>query len=287
MLAKILDGKALSESILEDVGVRIREHLKQGGRAPSLAVVLVGDNPASHVYVRHKQKACDKVGVVSQRYDLPDTITQVELLELVDTLNRDDDVDGILVQLPLPVHIDSSVVVEHIDPDKDVDGFHPYNVGCLAQRCPRLRPCTPFGIMRLLAQTGRELKGLDATVVGASNIVGRPISLELLTAGCTVSVCHRFTKNLEPFVRQADLLVVAVGKPGFISGDWVKPGAIVVDVGINRLDDGRLCGDVVFEEARKKASWITPVPGGVGPMTVAMLLENTLLAQTLRSQKSL
>jgi methylenetetrahydrofolate dehydrogenase (NADP+)/methenyltetrahydrofolate cyclohydrolase len=240
--------------------------------------VLIGDNPASKVYVGSKRRSCDEVGFKSVAYDLPEATPQEELLALIDKLNADDEIDGILVQLPLPAHIDSETVIERIAPHKDVDGFHPYNIGRLAQRIPVLQPCTPKGVITLLRSTGIDLKGQEAVVVGASNIVGRPMALELLLAGCTTTVCHRWTKDLESQVRRADILVVAVGKPNFIPGEWVKQGAIIIDVGINRLEDGSLTGDVDFEGAKQKAGWITPVPGGVGPMTVATLLENTLFA---------
>ncbi|HET8806755.1 MAG TPA: bifunctional methylenetetrahydrofolate dehydrogenase/methenyltetrahydrofolate cyclohydrolase FolD, partial [Methylophaga sp.] len=236
------------------------------------------DNPASQVYVTNKRKSCEEVGFKSVSYDLPADTSESALLALIDKLNNDDEIDGILVQLPLPAHIQTDVVIEHIAAHKDVDGFHPYNIGRLAQRMPLLRPCTPKGVITMLKESGIELKGQDAVVVGASNIVGRPMGLELLLAGCTTTVCHRMTKDLESHVRRADLLVVAVGKANFIPGDWIKDGAIVVDVGINRLENGKLTGDVEFTKAAEKAAWITPVPGGVGPMTVATLLENTLYA---------
>ncbi len=225
-----------------------------------------------------KRRACEEVGFISRSYDLPDTTTEAELLKLIDDLNQDPEIDGILVQLPLPAGIDNVKVIERIHPDKDVDGFHPYNVGRLCQRAPRLRPCTPKGIVTLLERCGINTYGLNAVIIGASNIVGRPMSLELLLAGCTTTVTHRFTKDLEHHVRHADLVVVAVGKPNFIPGEWIKPGAIVVDVGINRLESGKVTGDVDFDEAAKNAAWITPVPGGVGPMTVATLIQNTLQA---------
>lgn len=241
-------------------------------------MILVGANPASQIYVGSKRRACEEVGFLSRSYDLPDTTTEAELLKLIDDLNQDTDIDGILVQLPLPAGIDNVKVIERIHPDKDVDGFHPYNVGRLCQRAPRLRPCTPRGIVTLLERYDINTYGLNAVIIGASNIVGRPMSLELLLAGCTTTVTHRFTKDLEQHVRNADLLVVAVGKPNFIPGEWIKPGAIVIDVGINRLENGKVTGDVDFDEASKRAAWITPVPGGVGPMTVATLIQNTLQA---------
>ncbi len=278
MSAKIIDGKAIALSVRQRVAARVAERKAKGLRAPGLAVVLVGEDAASQVYVGSKRRACEEVGFISKSYDLAVTTTQDELLALIDTLNADPTVDGILVQLPLPTHLDSTLVIERILPNKDVDGFHPYNVGRLAQRIPALRPCTPKGMMTLLESTGVELKGMNAVVVGASNIVGRPMTLELLLAGCTTTTCHRFTKGLEQFVRQADLLVVAVGKAEFIPGEWIKPGAIVLDVGINRLSNGKLVGDVEYTTAEQHASYITPVPGGVGPMTVATLIENTLQA---------
>ncbi len=278
MTAQLIDGKQIAADIRHTIAQQVQTRLNQGLRAPGLAVILVGNDPASEVYVAHKRKDCEQVGFQSQAYDLSATTTQEELLSLIDTLNADDTVDGILVQLPLPKHLDSSLLLERINPYKDVDGFHPYNVGRLAQRMPLLRSCTPKGIMTLLEHTGVDLHGLDAVIVGASNIVGRPMALELLLAGCTTTITHRFTTNLEEHVRRADLVVVAVGIPNLIKGEWIKPGAVVIDVGINRQDNGQLIGDVGFAEAVKRAAWITPVPGGVGPMTRACLLENTLQA---------
>ncbi|HHQ4760096.1 TPA: bifunctional methylenetetrahydrofolate dehydrogenase/methenyltetrahydrofolate cyclohydrolase FolD [Aeromonas veronii] len=278
MSAKIIDGKQVAQTIRSQVAAQVQQRLAAGKRAPGLAVILVGADPASQVYVGSKRRACEEVGFLSRSYDLSATASQEELLALIDQLNTDSHVDGILVQLPLPDHFDTTQVLERIQPDKDVDGFHPYNVGRLAQRIPALRPCTPKGIMTLIETTGVKTHGLHAVVVGASNIVGRPMTLELLLAGCTTTTCHRFTRDLEDQVRRADLLVVAVGKPNFIPGEWIKPGALVIDVGINRLADGSLVGDVEFETARSHASFITPVPGGVGPMTVASLMENTLIA---------
>lgn len=278
MTAKIIDGKAIAGEVRQAVKDGVQQRLAKGLRAPGLAVILVGKDAASEVYVSSKRKGCAEVGIVSKAFDVSVDITQADLLTLIDTLNAEEAIDGILVQLPLPSHIDSETVIERIRPDKDVDGFHPYNVGRLAIRLPVLRPCTPQGIMTLLKHTGLPLKGLEAVVVGASNIVGRPMSLELLLAGCTVTTCHRFTRELEQHIRRADILVVAVGKPGLVQGEWIKPGAIVIDVGINRRDNGALVGDIDFETARQRAGWITPVPGGVGPMTVATLLHNTLYA---------
>lgn len=278
MTAQILDGKAIAESLKQDLKRATDIRLKSGKRPPGLAVVLLGADPASEVYVSSKRRGCEEIGFKSTSYNLPVTTTEAELLELINTLNHNSEIDGILVQLPLPVHINADNIIEHIAPHKDVDGFHPYNIGRLAQRNPQLRPCTPKGMITMLNQTGIDLRGQEAVVIGASNIVGRPMSLELLLAGCTTTVCHRMTRDLELHVRRADILIVAVGRPNFIPGEWVKPGAIVLDVGINRLKDGSLVGDVEFHAARDKAAWISPVPGGVGPMTVATLLENTLYA---------
>jgi methylenetetrahydrofolate dehydrogenase (NADP+)/methenyltetrahydrofolate cyclohydrolase len=278
MAAKIIDGKTIAQQVRLEVAEKVKQRLTDGKRAPGLAVVLVGEDPASQIYVGSKRRACEEVGFISRSYDLPVTTRESELLELIDTLNNDGDIDGILIQLPLPVGIDNVKVLERIAPDKDVDGFHPYNVGRLCQRAPLLRPCTPRGIITLLERYNIETYGLNAVVVGASNIVGRPMSLELLLAGCTTTVTHRFTKDLRHHIEHADLLVVAVGKPGFIPGNWIKPGAVVIDVGINRLESGKVVGDVEFEAAAERAAWITPVPGGVGPMTVATLIQNTLQA---------
>ncbi|TCZ27129.1 bifunctional methylenetetrahydrofolate dehydrogenase/methenyltetrahydrofolate cyclohydrolase FolD [Pantoea agglomerans] len=278
MAAKIIDGKTIAQQVHVEVAEKVKQRLAAGKRAPGLAVVLVGENPASQIYVASKRRACEEVGFHSRSYDLPATTREAELLELIDALNQDDEIDGILVQLPLPAGIDNVKVLERITPDKDVDGFHPYNVGRLCQRAPTLRPCTPRGIVTLLERYNIDTYGLNAVVVGASNIVGRPMSMELLLAGCTTTVTHRFTKDLRHHVEHADLLVVAVGKPGFIPGDWIKPGAIVIDVGINRLESGKVVGDVDFDSASERASYITPVPGGVGPMTVATLIQNTLQA---------
>ena len=278
MKAQLIDGKQIAASLRREIAEKVNQRKQQGLRIPGLAVILVGNDPASEVYVSHKRKDCEEVGFISMSHDLPADTRQEDLLNLIDQLNEDPTVDGILVQLPLPAHLDSSQLLERIRPDKDVDGFHPYNIGRLAQRVPLLRPCTPLGIIRLLKSTGVSPYGLNATVVGASNIVGRPMALELLLAGCTTTVAHRFTTDLEEHVRRSDLVVVAVGKPGLVKGEWIKPGAIVIDVGINRMEDGRLRGDVDFETAAERAAWITPVPGGVGPMTRACLLENTLTA---------
>ena len=278
MTAKLIDGKAIAANLRQQIAQRVAQRREQGLRTPGLAVILVGSDPASQVYVSHKRKDCEEVGFISQAYDLPSETSQTELTDLIDRLNDDPAIDGILLQLPLPEHLESSSLLERIRPDKDVDGFHPYNVGRLAQRIPLLRPCTPKGIMTLLESTGVDLYGKDAVVVGASNIVGRPMAMELLLAGCTVTVTHRFTQDLAGHVGRADLVVVAAGKPGLVKGEWIKEGAIVIDVGINRQDDGKLVGDVVYETALPRAGWITPVPGGVGPMTRACLLVNTLYA---------
>jgi len=278
MPAQLIDGKAIAAGIRADVRTRIDSRMADGHRAPGLAVVLVGNDPASQIYVRNKRRACEEAGIVSVAHDLPGDTEESELLQLIDQLNDDERIDGILVQLPLPRHISEIAVIERILPVKDVDGFHPYTVGRLAQRIPALRPCTPFGVMALLDKIGVDPKGQHAVIVGASNHVGRPLALEMLLAGATITVCHRFTRDLRGHVGAAEILIVAVGKPELIPGDWVRPDAVVIDVGINRLPDGRLKGDVEFAGAVERASWITPVPGGVGPMTVAMLLENTLTA---------
>ncbi|WP_240127041.1 bifunctional methylenetetrahydrofolate dehydrogenase/methenyltetrahydrofolate cyclohydrolase FolD [Thermomonas alba] len=283
MAARILDGKRIADELLDSLKIRVQARLAAGKPRPGLAVVLVGNDPASQSYVRNKRRAADKVGIQAFDYDLPAGTSEAELLALIDTLNADPKIHGILVQLPLPGIRDASALIERIHPHKDVDGFHPTNVGHLALRQFGLRPCTPRGITTLLAWTDRPVRGQSATIVGVSNHVGRPMGQELLIAGCTVTSCHKFTppEVLKRHVSEADILVVAVGKPGLIPGEWVKPGAVVIDVGINRLDDGRLVGDVGFEEAAKRASWITPVPGGVGPMTVATLMQNTLEAAEL------
>jgi methylenetetrahydrofolate dehydrogenase (NADP+)/methenyltetrahydrofolate cyclohydrolase len=278
MTARLIDGKALADRLLKDIKNQVDERLASGQRAPGLAVILLGDDPASSIYVRNKRLACEKSGVISISHDLPVSTSEADLLALIDRLNQDPAVDGILVQAPLPAHIDAEKVVERILPDKDVDGFHPYNVGRLAVRNPLLRSCTPYGVMRLLESTGETLRGKHAVVVGASNHVGRPMALELLLAGCTVTICHSATVDLPGHVAQADIVVAAVGRPEMVKGAWIKPGAIAIDIGINRLDDGRLAGDIEFKAALDTAGWITPVPGGVGPMTVATLLQNTLEA---------
>lgn len=278
MSAKIIDGKAIAQQLRNEIALSVQKRLQAGKRAPGLAVVLVGENPASQIYVNSKRRACEEVGFLSRSFNLESTCTENELLTLIDSLNNDPLIDGILVQLPLPQGFDNIKILERISPEKDVDGFHPYNIGRLCQRTPKLRPCTPRGIITMLQRCEINTYGLDALVIGASNIVGRPMGLELLLAGCTTTVTHRFTQNMEKKVRDADLIVAAVGRPGFVHGDWIKPGAIVIDVGINRLENGKVVGDVEYEVAAQRASWITPVPGGVGPMTVATLMQNTLQA---------
>jgi methylenetetrahydrofolate dehydrogenase (NADP+)/methenyltetrahydrofolate cyclohydrolase len=280
MTARLIDGKAIATELQDTLRQRIAKRCQEGHRPPGLAVVLVGEDPASKIYVRNKRRACEDVGIISRNYDLPAATGESQLLTLIDQLNADPNIDGILVQLPLPKHINEIAVIERIDPVKDVDGFHPYTVGRLCQRIPVLRPATPYGVMTLLRRIGVAVQGQHAVVVGASNHVGRPLALELLLAGATTTVCHRFTRDLARHVAAADILAVAVGKPGLVPGAWIKQGAVVLDIGISRLPSGKLAGDVAFDEARERASWITPVPGGVGPMTIAMLLENTLTAAT-------
>ncbi|MHB8247434.1 MAG: bifunctional methylenetetrahydrofolate dehydrogenase/methenyltetrahydrofolate cyclohydrolase FolD [Acidithiobacillus sp.] len=282
MSAQVIDGKAIAHAVQERVSLRSARFLQRHGRRPGLAVVLVGESPASQIYVKKKRDACTAVGIQSFAANFPAACAPETLLAHIDALNDNDAVDGILIQLPLPPQFDTERVIEAIAVTKDVDGFHPYNIGRLALRAPLLRSCTPAGIMTLLAETGIAPRGMEAVIVGASNIVGRPMALELLLAGATVTVCHRFTQDLEAHVRRAQLLVAAVGKPGLIRGEWIRPGAVVIDVGINRLPDGRLAGDVDFDGAIARAAWITPVPGGVGPLTVATLLSNTLDAAERR-----
>lgn len=279
MSAQILCGKEIAKQIQQEVTLGVQKRLEQGLRRPGLAVIIVGSDPASEIYVRNKRKLCDEVGMISKSFDLPTSTTQQELLHLINRLNDDETIDGILIQLPLPEHIDVNLVLETIKPDKDVDGFHPYNQGLLAVNRPLLRPCTPKGVMTMLQRSNIPvLQGMEAVIIGDSNIVGKPMALELLMASCTVTVCHVFTKNIIPHIKRADLIVVAVGIPNLIQGKWLKEGCIVIDVGINRLSDGRIVGDVEFEVAKTKAGWITPVPGGIGPVTVATLMENTLFA---------
>lgn len=277
MSARIIDGKSIAANVRKQVRAQIDARLAAGKRRPGLAVVLVGNDPASEIYVKNKRLACEEAGLLSRSYDLATDTSEQALLDLIEALNEDATIDGILVQLPLPAHINAETIIERIRPDKDVDGFHPYNVGRLALRIPQLRPCTPRGIITLLESTGEGYYGREAVVVGVSNHVGRPMALELLLAGATVTCCHRFTRDLESHVHQAEILVVAAGKPGLVPGEWVRPGATVIDVGIHRSEFG-LIGDVVFDTAKERAGWITPVPGGVGPMTVATLLQNTLYA---------
>lgn len=285
MTAQLIDGKSVAAQVKAEVRRETDAMVARGLRRPGLAVVMVGDNAASAIYVRNKRKSCEESGVLSIAHDLPQSTSERELLTLVDELNAHTDIDGILVQLPLPDQIRQAAVIDRIDPAKDVDGFHPYNLGRLAQRNPLIRPCTPYGVIRLLDSAGLSVRGKDAVVVGASNIVGRPMALELLLMGATTTVCHRFTHDLATHVSRADVVVVAVGKPGLVRGEWIKPGAIVVDVGMNRLANGKLVGDVDHAGAAERAAWITPVPGGVGPMTVAMLMRNTLEA-SLRRQNA-
>lgn len=275
MPTQLLNGKAIADSILQQIRQNVENQTAAGHRLPCLAVILVGDDPASHVYVRNKEKGCETAGFRSISHKLPADTSEADVLALIDSLNKDPEVDGILVQSPQPKHIDPNKIIEAIDPKKDVDGFHPYNVGRLATRQPLLRSCTPRGVITLLEHTGIKIMGLDAVVIGASNIVGRPMALELLLKGATVTVCHSRSREVESHVKRADIVVVAIGKPKFIPGSWIKEGAIVIDVGINRGEDGKLCGDVDFDSAKEKTSWITPVPGGVGPMTIATLLQNT------------
>jgi len=284
MTARLIDGKARAERLTGDVRDAVAARVAGGKSAPGLAVVLVGENAASQIYVRNKRRTTEATGMRSFAHDLSATASQAELLALIDALNRDPAVNGILVQLPLPKHIDEAAVTERIDPMKDVDGFHPYNIGRLALKRPLLRPCTPYGCITLLKDIGEDLVGKHAVVIGQSNIVGRPMALELLMERCTVTICHSKTRDLPGIVRQGDIVVAGIGKAGFVQGDWIKPGAIVIDVGINRNADGKLCGDVDFATAKDVASWITPVPGGVGPMTIATLLANTLRATELQEK---
>ncbi len=284
MSAKIIDGKAIAENLLQDLKKEIDVRSKKGIRNPSLAVVLIGSNPASSIYVKNKRLACEKIGVKSIAYDLPNETSEKELLTLIETLNNDTSIDGILVQSPLPSHINNDVIFENISPLKDVDGFHPKNIGLLAIKQPQLRSCTPYGVMKLIKATQLAIQGLDAIVVGSSNHVGRPMALELLLGGCTVTICNRYTQKLQQKIELADIVVAAAGIPDMIKGSWIKPGAIAIDIGINRVESGKIIGDIEFDIAKTRAGFITPVPGGVGPMTVATLMENTLLAQKLSPQ---
>ena len=281
MTANIIDGKKIAEKIISEIKNKVITNQSEGITPPGLAVIQVGEDPASSVYVRNKRKACEEVGMKSFNYDLDQSTTQKELIELVESLNSNAEVNGILIQLPLPTHINETIVIETIKPSKDVDGFHPYTIGRLMQRIPLLRPCTAIGVITMLEAIEIDPKGMNAVIVGASNLVGRPLNLELLLKGATTTVCHKFTKNLKDHVMSADILAVAIGKPNFIPGSWIKEDAIVFDIGINRDENGKLTGDVDFDSAKEKASWISPVPGGVGPMTVAMLIKNTLLASEL------
>ena len=278
MAAQLIDGKRIAAEIRQEIRQQIDARIARGAARPGLAVILVGSDPASLIYVRNKRRGSEDAGIESRDFDLPPDTSEAQILSLIDDLNDDPAVHGILVQLPLPDHINEMAIIERIHPIKDVDGFHPYTVGRLSQRIPVLRPCTPYGIMTMLDRIGVDAKGQHAVVIGASNHVGRPLALEFLLAGATTTICHRFTRDLQANVERADILAVAVGKPGLVPGEWIKPGAVVFDVGINRLDDGSLCGDIGFAAALERAAWITPVPGGVGPMTVAMLLHNTLAA---------
>ncbi|MEQ6885163.1 bifunctional methylenetetrahydrofolate dehydrogenase/methenyltetrahydrofolate cyclohydrolase FolD [Salicola sp. Rm-C-2C1-2] len=278
MTAQIIDGKAIALEVRQTIAEKVNQRISEGRRPPGLGVVLVGSDPASNLYVKRKREACDAAGLHTEDHHLPAETTQEELNQIVDRMNEDAAIDGILVQLPLPAHMNADEILLRIRPDKDVDGFHPYNIGRLTQRNPEIRPCTPAGIIHLLDYIGTPYKGQHAVIVGASNIVGRPLSMELLLKGATVTVAHRFTGDLPRFVADADLLIAAAGKPGLVHGDWVKEGATVIDVGINRTNEGRLIGDVEHAPAAERAAWITPVPGGVGPMTIAMLLQNTLEA---------
>jgi len=279
MTAQLLDGKSLSQHYREQFKQQLSTHPYT--RPPGLAVVIIGDDPASHLYVHNKQKACEAIGLHSRLIHLPEKTQEQDCLSIIDKLNQDEAIDGILVQLPLPEHIDPNKVFGHIDPYKDVDGFHPYNMGRLVQKNPLFRPCTPMGIMKLLQHYAIPLTGLNATIIGTSIIVGRPMALELLMENVTVTLCHRHTKNLQEHIQKADLLISAIGKPGVIQTNWIKDNAIIIDVGTTLTDDQKIIGDINFESACEKASWITPVPGGVGPMTVTCLLENTLTAWKL------
>ena len=282
MTAAIIDGKQLAQTLRAECKLRA-DALHAAGIAPGLAVVLVGDNPASKIYVRNKIKACHEVGIRSEEHALDGNSSLEAVLGLIDRLNADPGVHGILVQLPLPARLASAAVIERISPEKDVDGLHPCNLGALAAGHPRFVPCTPAGIMEMLKSTGLNLRGMEAVVVGRSNIVGKPVALLLLQAGATVTLCHSQTKDLARHTRRADVLVAAIGKPRAIGGDMIKPGAVVIDVGINRLPDGKLAGDVDYGAALTRAGWITPVPGGVGPMTIGMLLCNTILSAERRA----
>lgn len=278
MPASLIDGKVVASIRREKLKKQVQNHTQQGHRAPSLAVILIGNDPASTVYVANKRKACVEVGITSYSYDLPEETTQEALLQFIDELNDSNLIDGILIQLPLPKHINETIIIEHIKPEKDVDGFHPYNLGRLAQGNPLLRPCTPFGIMALLKYYQLEVQGKHALVIGASNIVGRPMSLELLLAGATVTIAHKYTQKLEKLVKIADFVIIATGKKDIVDPEWLNKNQVIIDVGIHRLADGSIRGDIDFKKAINQVAWITPVPGGVGPMTIVTLLENTLKA---------
>ena len=280
MTAKILDGLAIAKQLQQKIFAQIQELIITKKRAPALTVIIVGENPASKIYVHKKRKMCQELGILSHNYDLPESVSEVELLNLINKLNNDVAIDGILIQLPLPSHINKNKILESIKPNKDVDGFHPYNIGRLLARNPLMRPCTPKGIITLLQSTGVDLSGQHAVIIGASNIVGKPMALELINQRSTVTICNSITKNLAGIVKQADIIIAAAGHPYLVQGDWIKPGAIIIDVGINRLPNGKLVGDVDFAAAKLHAGWITPVPGGVGPMTVITLMENTVYAAT-------
>ena len=286
MAANILDGAAIAKSIRVKLEEDTNEWIRKGNRPPGLAVVLVGDDPASQVYVKGKERDCKEVGFYSRVEKIPNTVTQRELEEVVKSFNSDVAIDGLLVQTPLPGHIDEYRIVDLIDPKKDVDGFHPYNMGRLAVRRPALRCCTPWAVVQMLDHINTKYHGLETTIIGASNNVGSPLTLELLLAGCTVTTTHKFTKNIEKKVRNADLVISAVGKPNLVPASWIKPGAIAIDIGITRDSEGKLHGDFQFEEVKEVASWITPVPGGVGPMTRAALLQNTMQAAVAREKRA-
>ena len=285
IMAKIIDGKAISKQVREEIAADVVAFKEKHGCAPGLAVIIVGSDPASQVYVRNKKRACEEVGFYSESYELPAETTQEELVALVEKLNLDDKINGILVQLPLPKHLNETEILLKIKPEKDVDAFHPYNVGKIMIGNHNFLPCTPAGVMVLLRRSGVEISGKNCVVIGRSNIVGKPMAMLLLHANGTVTICHSKTENLKEICREADILVASIGKPEFVTADMVKEGAVVVDVGINRLEGGKLVGDVAFSEVEPKASYITPVPGGVGPMTITMLLQNTLTAAKLAKEK--
>ncbi|XBC44276.1 MAG: bifunctional methylenetetrahydrofolate dehydrogenase/methenyltetrahydrofolate cyclohydrolase FolD [Buchnera aphidicola (Schlechtendalia peitan)] len=278
MFKKILNGKKISDKIQNQIKQEVNNRLALGKRPPGLAVILIGDDLASHIYVNKKKIACENVGFLSKFWHFQENVQEKKIINLINILNQDSNIDGILVQLPIPKHINTQNIFNSITPNKDVDGLHPYNIGCLCQKSPKLRPCTSFGIITMLEYYKINIKGLHAVIIGASNTVGRPMNLELLLSGCTTTITHKFTKNIKYFVQQADIVIIAVGKKHFLKGPWIKPGAIVIDVGINRLKNGTIVGDVDFKSAIKNSSYITPVPGGVGPMTVVTLLHNTLKA---------